>query len=121
MDRNDKDLFPPVLPAALGVAALALAVVFLLAGRNGRAFAMTGLATISLVATLFVSLYPRVHGVEPRLREQPHGRRRRLVALRADRDDRRGRDLRPIVLLYQGWTYYVFRRRVGGEREELVG
>ena len=24
----------------------------------------------------------------------------------------------PIVLLYQGWTYYVFRKRVGGERVE---
>jgi cytochrome d ubiquinol oxidase subunit II len=21
----------------------------------------------------------------------------------------------PIVLLYQGWTYYVFRQRIGGE------
>jgi cytochrome bd-type quinol oxidase subunit 2 len=21
----------------------------------------------------------------------------------------------PIVLAYQGWTYYVFRRRVGGD------
>ena len=60
MDRNDKDLFPPVLPAALGIAALALAIVFLYTGRNGRAFAMTALGTISLVVTLFVSLYPRV-------------------------------------------------------------
>ncbi len=23
----------------------------------------------------------------------------------------------PLVLLYQGWTYYVFRHRVRGERE----
>ena len=21
----------------------------------------------------------------------------------------------PLVLLYQGWTYYVFRKRLGGE------
>jgi len=21
----------------------------------------------------------------------------------------------PLILLYQGWTYYVFRRRLGGE------
>jgi cytochrome d ubiquinol oxidase subunit II len=28
----------------------------------------------------------------------------------------------PIVLLYQGWTYYVFRRRVGlGEHEPEQG
>src|SRR4029453_17162504 len=60
IDRNDKDLFPPALPAALGIAALALAVVFLYTGSSGRAFAMTALGTVSLVATLFVSLYPRV-------------------------------------------------------------
>jgi cytochrome d ubiquinol oxidase subunit II len=24
----------------------------------------------------------------------------------------------PILLLYQGWTYYVFRARVGGEEVE---
>ena len=23
----------------------------------------------------------------------------------------------PVVLLYQGWTYWVFRHRVAGERE----
>ena len=28
VDRNDKDVFPPVLPAAIGIAALLLAVVF---------------------------------------------------------------------------------------------
>jgi cytochrome bd ubiquinol oxidase subunit II len=26
--------------------------------------------------------------------------------------------LTPIVLLYQGWTYYVFRARVSGEEVE---
>jgi cytochrome d ubiquinol oxidase subunit II len=26
--------------------------------------------------------------------------------------------LTPILLLYQGWTYYVFRARVGGEEVE---
>ena len=36
MDRNDKDLFPPVLPAALGIAALALAVAFLFARAKRR-------------------------------------------------------------------------------------
>jgi cytochrome d ubiquinol oxidase subunit II len=24
----------------------------------------------------------------------------------------------PLVLLYQGWTYYVFRHRLGGETNE---
>ena len=37
VDRNDKDVFPPVLPAALGVAALVLAVVFVVRRRSGWA------------------------------------------------------------------------------------
>ena len=60
VDRNDKDVFPPVLPAVLGIAALLLAVVFVHRRSEIRAFAMTGLGTIALVATLFTSLFPRV-------------------------------------------------------------
>ena len=65
MDENDKDLFPPALPAIVGIAAMLLAVVFLRTGRNGRAFAMTGVGAIAVVATLFVSLYPRVMVSDP--------------------------------------------------------
>ena len=65
MDRNEKDLFPPALPAIVGIAALGLAVLFLFGGRNGRAFAMTGVGAIAVVATLFTSLYPRVMVSDP--------------------------------------------------------
>ena len=119
MDRNDKDLFPPALPAAVGIAALALAVVFLFTGRNGRAFAMTALGTISFVATLFVSLYPRVMVSSPHFEN----------SLTVDGAASSHYALSvmsvvavifvPVVLLYQGWTYYVFRRRVGGAKPEL--
>ena len=121
MDRNDKDLFPPAFPTALGIAAIALAVVFLFAGRHGRAFAMTGLATISLVATLFVSLYPRVLVSSPDSENSltvdgaasSHYALTVMTVVAVL--------LVPAVLLYQGWTYYVFRRRVSGGREELAG
>src|SRR6476469_2394689 len=43
VDRNDKSIFPPVLPAAIGIAALILAVVFARRHSQVRAFAMTGL------------------------------------------------------------------------------
>ena len=115
MDRNDKDLFPPVLPAALGIAALALAIVFLYTGRNGRAFAMTALGTISIVVTLFISLYPRVMvsstGFENSLTVDDAASSHyalqvmSVVAV----------IFVPLVLLYQGWAYYVFRARLGGE------
>ena len=117
MDRNDKDLFPPAIPAAVGIAALALACYFLLAGSHGRAFAMTGLGTIALVATLFVSLYPRVMVSSPSFENSltVEGAASSHYALTVMSVV--AVILVPIVLLYQGWTYYVFRRRVGGESE----
>jgi cytochrome d ubiquinol oxidase subunit II len=60
VDRNDKSVFPPILPAALGIAAVALAMVFALRRRGGWAFAMTALGAVLWVATIFTSLYPRV-------------------------------------------------------------
>src|SRR4029079_10825256 len=59
MDRNDKDLFPPALPAAVRIVALALAGVLLLSRRGGSAFAMTAVATVSPVPTPFPSPSPR--------------------------------------------------------------
>jgi cytochrome bd ubiquinol oxidase subunit II len=113
MDRNDKDLFPPALPAALAIAALGLAVVFVYARRYGRAFAMTGLGTVSLVATLFTSLYPRVMvsstdfenslTVDSAASSHYALQVMTVVAL----------IFVPLVLLYQGWSYYVFRHRLG--------
>src|SRR5262245_11640495 len=41
VDRNDKDVFPPILPCALGIAALVLALVFVHRRRSGLAFAAT--------------------------------------------------------------------------------
>ena len=43
VDRNDKDLFPPLLPAVLGIAAFALAAYLVFARRSGAAFTMTAL------------------------------------------------------------------------------
>jgi len=115
MDRNDKDLFPPVLPAVLGILALGFGLIFLFRGNNGRAFTMTGLGAVSVVATLFVSLYPRVMvsstdfgnslTVEDASSSHYALAVMSVVAL----------IFVPVVLAYQGWTYYVFRHRVGDE------
>jgi cytochrome d ubiquinol oxidase subunit II len=118
MDANDKDLFPPVLPAVLAIAALVAAVLAVRARRSAAAFAMTALGTILLVATLFTSLYPRVMvsstdfgnslTVESAASSHYALTVMTVVAL----------IFTPIILLYQGWTYYVFRARVTGEEVE---
>jgi cytochrome bd ubiquinol oxidase subunit II len=112
MDNNDKDLFPPALPAALAMVALALALVFLFGSRLGAAFAMTALGIVGVVATLFTSLYPRVMVSNPAFEN----------SLTVDDSASSHYALAvmsvvalicvPVVLLYQGWTYYVFRRRL---------
>jgi cytochrome d ubiquinol oxidase subunit II len=114
IDRNDKDVFPPILPAAVGIAALALAVVFAFRRRSTWAFAMTALGTLLTVATLFTSLYPRVI-------VSSTGFSNSLTVENASSADYTLKVLTvvaviflPIVLLYQGWTYHVFRHRIGG-------
>ena len=115
MDRNDKDLFPPALPAAVAIVALALAVVFVLRGRNGRAFTMTGLGIVAAVATLFTSLYPRVMVSSPDFGNSltVEGAASSHYALAVMSVV--AVIFVPVVLLYQGWTYHVFRHRVGGD------
>jgi cytochrome bd ubiquinol oxidase subunit II len=118
MDRNDKDLFPPVVPAALGIVALVLAVAFAFAGSEGRAFTATALATVALVGTLFTSLYPRVMVSSPNFEnsltvEDAASSHYALAVMTVV-----ALIFVPIVLLYQGWTYYVFRNRLGGGKPE---
>ena len=115
VDRNDKDLFPPVVPCALGIAVLVLALVFVQRRRSGLAFAATAFGAVLLVATLFTSLYPRVLVSNPDFAN----------SLTVDNASSSHYALAvmtvvaliftPVVLLYQGWTYYVFRHRLGGE------
>jgi len=115
VDRNDKDVFPPVLPAAIAIAAFLLAAVLVYARRSGLAFTLTAIGTLSLVATLFTSLYPRVMVSNPDFAN----------SLTVDGASSAHYTLEvmsvvalicvPVILLYQGWTYHVFRARVTGD------
>ncbi len=114
-NRNSRGILPTAIPAALTIAVLSLAVVLCNARREGWAFAMTALATIGIVATIFTGLYPRVLVSNPifanslTISNAAAGHYAlkviTIVAL----------IFTPVVLLYQGWTYYVFRRRLAGE------
>jgi cytochrome d ubiquinol oxidase subunit II len=101
------------------------AVVFLLAaywlsrtGRYGLAFVSNGLAIVFSTVAFFSALFPRVmvSSLNPKwsltiynASSSPYTLKvMTIVAL----------ILVPVVLLYQGWTYWVFRHRVGKEHLE---
>jgi cytochrome d ubiquinol oxidase subunit II len=83
--------------------------------RMGWAFVLTSLTIVLSVATIFISLYPRVmvSSLNPEwsltiynASSTPYTLRvMSLVAV----------VFVPIVLLYQGWTYWVFRHRISAD------
>jgi cytochrome bd ubiquinol oxidase subunit II len=115
VDRNDKDVFPPVLPAALAIAAFALAAILVYAGRNGIGFALSTVGTLGLVATLFTSLYPRVMVSDPNFGNSLTVSNAASAHYTLAVMSVVALIVTPVVLLYQGWTYRVFRQRLGGE------
>lgn len=115
VDHNDKSVFPPVLPALVGIAALLLAVAFVFVRRIGWSFLATAVGTVAAIATLFTSLYPRVMVSNPDFAnsltiDNASSSHYALAVMTVV-----ALVFTPIVLLYQGWTYYVFRRRVTAE------
>jgi len=118
VDRNDNGVFPVVVPAVIGILALALAAYLVYEGRSGLAFAMTAVGTVAAVATLFTGLYPRVMVSSPSFGNSltvanaasAHYTLAVMTVVAVI--------VAPVVLLYQGWTYYVFRARVTGDEAQ---
>ncbi|MFD9813133.1 cytochrome d ubiquinol oxidase subunit II [Streptomyces sp. NPDC059080] len=100
--------------------ALVVAVVALLAalganraGREGWAFSFSGLTIIAAVAMLFLTLFPNVM---PSTLNDAWS----LTVTNASSSPYTLKIMTwcagiatPIVVLYQGWTYWVFRKRIG--------
>jgi cytochrome d ubiquinol oxidase subunit II len=83
-------------------------------GRDGWAFVGTGLAIVAATATLFVALHPNVM---PSTTNPAYS----LTVTNASSSHYTltvmswvALIFTPLVLLYQGWTYWVFRARVTG-------
>ncbi len=115
----------PVPAAAVAslVAAFALggALIANRRGREGWAFVGTGVTIVAAVAALFLDLYPNVmrSSTDPAFN---------LTITNASSTDYTLSIMTivavifvPIVLLYQGWTYYVFRKRVSADRVPEAG
>jgi cytochrome bd ubiquinol oxidase subunit II len=105
--------FLPSLPEAAAVLAVVAAAWLVGRNRDGFAFAATSITMAALVLSIFVGLYPRVMvstlGSATDLtvtNTASSSYTLRLMTIVAV-------VLFPVVLAYQGWTYYVFRRRIG--------
>ena len=104
-------LVPPFLPI-LGLVVLAGVGWLMREHLEGWAFVATALVIVILFVTLFLNLYPRVlvSSVSPKFSltlsqaaSQPYTLKvMSWVAL----------IFTPFVLLYQSWTYWIFRKRV---------
>ncbi len=114
-DVNDKGVFPGILPVAVAAVAAIASVVLVRAGNERGAFVATATTIAAAVVTLFVSLYPRVMVSDPEFgnsltiqnASSAHYSLTVMTVVAAI--------LVPVVLLYQAWTYHVFRARLGGE------
>ncbi|MFF3563895.1 cytochrome d ubiquinol oxidase subunit II [Streptomyces sp. NPDC002574] len=84
-----------------------------LRGREGWAFALSGVTVVAVVATLFLTLFP---DVMPSSSDPAWN----LTVENASSTPYTLKIMTwcagiaaPLVVLYQGWTYWVFRKRIG--------
>jgi cytochrome bd ubiquinol oxidase subunit II len=112
VSAHDRGLVPGVIPiSALG---LALASPFLIrAARDGLAFTATAFAIALMTLTIFLNLYPRVlvsstASANSLTIWSTSSNHYSLVVMSIV-----ALTLTPVVVLYQGWTYHVFRHRIG--------
>jgi cytochrome bd ubiquinol oxidase subunit II len=111
--------FAIIFPLVAVIASL-LAGYFLRKGQFGRVFITTCVTVAFVVLTIFAMLYPQVmvSSLNPlwsltiqNAASSPYTLKlMTIVAL----------VLLPLILLYQGWSYWVFRNRVAGEPKQLT-
>ncbi|WP_020112530.1 cytochrome d ubiquinol oxidase subunit II [Rhodococcus sp. 114MFTsu3.1] len=96
----------------LAAAALLGVVVFTRDEKEGRAFALTSIAVVSTVTLLFASLFPNVM---PSTLDPAYN----LTIANASSSPYTltvmtwvAAFMTPVVILYQAWTYWVFRQRI---------
>lgn len=97
----------------VAVVALAAALGANKIGREGWAFAFSGITVVAAVAMLFLTLFPNV--MPSALNESWN-----LTVGNASSSPYTLKIITwcagfatPLVMLYQGWTYWVFRKRIG--------
>ncbi|MGO4458485.1 cytochrome d ubiquinol oxidase subunit II [Streptomyces sp. M-16] len=102
-----------LIAMAVAVVALVAALGCNLAGREGWSFALSGITIAAAVAMLFLTLFPNV--MPSSLNDAWS-----LTVTNASSTPYTLKIMTwcagvatPLVMLYQGWTYWVFRKRIG--------
>ncbi|AIV35421.1 cytochrome d ubiquinol oxidase subunit II [Streptomyces sp. MPA0124] len=102
-----------LIALVVAVAALAAALMANQAGREGWSFALSGVTIVASVAMFFLTLFPNVM---PSTLNADWS----LTVTNASSSAYTLKIMTwlaviatPVVLLYQGWTYWVFRKRIG--------
>ncbi len=105
---------PGMVPLT-GIAALLLAGYFIRKKMTGWAFIMTGLTIFVTVATAFLILYPAVmvSSIDPAYNLTIYNAASSAYTLRVMTVV--ALLFVPVVLLYQGWSFWVFRGRITEE------
>lgn len=110
-----------ILMVVYGLAIVLYAVLFgfMKAHKEGLSFTMTGLVIILIMSSFFIALFPNVliSTIDPMydltIKAAASGdyslKLMTYVAI----------TMVPIVLAYTVWTYYVFRKRITGDKESL--
>ena len=109
-----------VLFPVIGVAAIWVAGYFLRKSHFGRIFTMTCLTVASFVLTIFSLLYPRVmvSSLNPDWSLTIQNAASSFITLNLM--TKVTLIFLPVVLLYQVWSYWVFRKRITGETDKLT-
>jgi cytochrome d ubiquinol oxidase subunit II len=101
------------VPVLIAAGALVASVAATRGHRDGWAFAATGLAIAAAVVALFGSLFPDVmpSTTDPAFNLTVHNASSTAYTLRVMTWV--AVVMTPVVLAYQAWSYWVFRRRIG--------
>ncbi|UQZ82290.1 Cytochrome bd-I ubiquinol oxidase subunit 2 [Paenibacillus konkukensis] len=104
-------IIPGMVPLTAGFALLSVHF-FLKAGRDGWAFIMTGLTIVLSTITVFMSLFPRVmiSSLNPDWTLTIYNTASNEYTLKVMTVI--ALTTVPVVVAYQAWTYWVFRKRV---------
>jgi cytochrome d ubiquinol oxidase subunit II len=110
----------PILFPLIAVIAILIAGLFIRREQSGRVFIMTCVTMAFLVLTIFAFLYPNVmiSSLDPSWNLTIENASSSFTTLRLMTIVTV--ILLPIVLIYQGWTYWTFRKRVSGDGKNLT-